>query len=133
MFSHTADLGVEVSGTSPADLFSQAALAVFDLMADLSLVNPVETRKITVEGSDREDLLVNFLRELLYLYHGSNWLLKTCRAEEIDGHRLRAELAGEPLRPGHHRLLREIKAVTYHRLRVEAKGDRWEATVVFDV
>jgi len=133
VFDHTADLGIEIFGETAGMLFAHAAFAVFDLMADLHLVHPKETRSISVEGEDREDLLVNYLREVLYLFHGEKLILKHFAIVEINDHHLKGEVGGEFFDPDRHRLKKEIKAVTYHGVEVRETGSGWRGRVIFDV
>jgi len=83
VFDHTADLGILFEGRDLADLFESAAFAVFDLMTELPAVEERRTHRFEVTGGDREDLLVNFLRELLYLFNGRGMLVRRC-AVRID-------------------------------------------------
>jgi SHS2 domain-containing protein len=133
VFDHTADLGVEVFGKTEKDLFMNAAFAVYDLMADLQTVERKTIRRIAVEGSDREDLLVNYLREVLYLFNGEKILLKSFSIDEIDDRHLTGKAEGEVFNPAKHRIKREIKAVTYHRTEVKEKPGGWYGRVIFDV
>jgi SHS2 domain-containing protein len=133
IFEHTADLGVEVYGTNERELFRNAALALFDIMTDTRRVEEQETRELVVEGHDREELLVNFLREVLSLYSGEGWLLKECAITSMDDCRLRAMVTGEPFRHGWHTAEVEIKAVTYHRVEIRNIPQGWIGTVVCDV
>ena len=133
IFDHTADLGVEVTAATQEELYSGAAIALFDLTADLSTVRAGTSREIAVEGEDAADLLVNFLRELLDAYNGEGFLVKSCLVREVDSRKLRALLQGERFDPVRHRIEKEIKAVTYHQASVEKTEDGWVARVVFDV
>ena len=133
IFDHTADLGVEVTGATLEELYAGAALALFDLLTDLSSVRAGVAREIVVSGEDPAELLVNFLREILYGWNGDGFLMKSCLIREVKPRRLKALLRGEPFDPARHRIQREIKAVTYHQASVEKKGDGWVATVIFDV
>ncbi len=133
VFDHTADLGVEVFGETEKALFMNGAFAVFDLLADLRSVRSKEAYPISVEGADREDLFVNYLREVLYLFNGKRVLLKKVLIEEMDDRHLRGTMRGETFDPGRHRLKREIKAVTYHRVEVRHRPGGWRARVIFDV
>ena len=133
IFDHTADLGVEVTAATQEELYSGAAIALFDLMVDLSMVRAATSREIAVEGEDAADLLVNFLRELLDAYNGDGFLVKACLVREVNACRMRAFLRGERFDPAHHRIEQEIKAVTYHQASVEKTEDGWVARVVFDV
>lgn len=133
VFNHTADLGLEVYGKNEKELFSNAAFAVFDLIVDLQDVDIKETRRLVVKGADREDLLVNYLREILYMLNGKGMLLKDFSILEIDSRHLVGEVRGEPFNPDKHIIKAEIKAVTYHQVKVEKNKDGWKARVIFDV
>ena len=132
-FDHTADLGLIVTGKSTGDLYENAAVAVFDIITDLGRVEARETRRISVEGDGLEDLLINYLREILYLYNGERWLLKEIRVIRADDNMLEAEARGEPLDGRKHEIRKEIKAVTYHQAQVRKMKTGWEARVIFDV
>ena len=133
IFDHTADLGVEVTGATLEELYAGAAFALFDLLTDLSSVRAGVAREIVVSGEDPADLLVNFLREILYGWNGDGFLMKSCLIREVKPKRLKALLRGEPFDPARHRIQQEIKAVTYHQASVEKMGDGWVARVIFDV
>ena len=132
-FNHTADLGLAIRGASRELLFTNAAVAVFDMITDLACVEPRETRRIVAEGTSDEDLLINFLREVLYLYNGERWLLKDIRMTRFGETALEAEAQGEPHDDRKHEICKEIKAVTYHQAKVFRTPDGWEAKVIFDV
>ncbi|MBP1721013.1 MAG: putative cytosolic protein [Deltaproteobacteria bacterium] len=130
---HTADLRIEISGKDEKEVYQNAGMAVHDLIADLRHVKPKEVRKVTVEGRDREDLLVNFLREILYLYNGEHWLLKKLTIVKFGRGKIEAMLTGEPFDRSRHGLKHEIKAVTYHQAEVKETQEGWKARVIFDV
>ncbi|MBW2673719.1 MAG: archease [Deltaproteobacteria bacterium] len=133
IFEHTADLGVEIYGTDERDLFRNAALALSDIMTDRRRLRGREEREIVAEGGDREEVLVNFLREVLYLYNGEGWLLKECVISEMDGFHLCAVATGEPFAHGRHTMDVEIKAVTYHRVQIQRAAQGWTGRVICDV
>ena len=70
LIDHTADVGLEVSGETPGDLFSQAVQALMDLLVEAGPARDLQLRDLEVEGGDWADLWVNFLREILYLFQG---------------------------------------------------------------
>ena len=133
LFNHTADLGVEVAGPSLEGIYSSAAEALFDILSDLSAVETKETLLKRVKGLDREDLLVNFLRELLNLWNRDRFLVKSCEVLEITPQNLTARLSGEFYNPLIHRIKREIKAVTYHQVSLVHTKRSWKGKFVFDV
>jgi len=132
-FDHTADLGVEVYGRTREELFVHAAEALADLLADRK-GNADRTVRICATGEDGPDLLVNFLREILYQFHGNRLLLGQIRITTLEENRICAEARGEVLDPASGRLRREIKAVTYHQASLSrGRAGRWTARVILDV
>ena len=133
LFDHTADLGIDVFGETQADLFSHAALALFDLMVAAAGMQATQGRNIVIEGADRTDLFVNFLREILYLFNGEGLVLTACRIVQIDAKRLTAEIHCGRYDARKHRVKTEIKAVTYHQAAVRKTAQGWQGRVIFDV
>ena len=134
VFDHTADLGLEIYGADASELFENAVRAVFDMMIDSSAtVDTIGTRHFAVEGSDWEDLLVNFLREILFMFNGEGFVPGECVISEIDDRHVAGHVAGEPFNPEKHPVSMEIKAVTYHRIAVRRPGRGWQGRVIFDV
>jgi SHS2 domain-containing protein len=129
----TADCGVQVFGEDLKSLFENAGLALFDLIADISRVEPAIEYAVQVTGSDWADLMVNWLRELLYFWTGKELLIKEIEVMGISEHRLSARIRTDIFNIGRHRLNHEIKAVTYHRIQVTPTSDGWEAVIIFDV
>jgi SHS2 domain-containing protein len=129
----TADCGIQVFGEDLKALFENAGLALFDLIADIGLVKSGFDYPIQVSGSDWPDLMVNWLRELLYVWAGKELLVKEIEVTELLEYRLSATLHVDAYNAGKHRLNHEIKAVTYHRIQVTNMPTGWEAIVVFDV
>lgn len=129
----TADCGILVFGKDLKALFENAGMALFDLIADISLVNSGFEYPVQVSGSDWPDLMVNWLRELLYLWTGKELLVKEIDVLEISEFKVSANIRGEPFNTNLHRLNQEIKAVTYHRIQVTQSPPGWEAGVIFDV
>jgi SHS2 domain-containing protein len=132
-FDHTADLGIEVSGQTPEALFEHAALALFELMVDAAGIQATQCRNMVIEGADRTDLFVNFLREILYLFNGDGCVLTACRVSSIDEGRLTAEIRFGRYDARKHRVKTEIKAVTYHQASLVQTAKGWQGRVVFDV
>ena len=124
---------MEVYGKTVHDLFANAAFALFDIITDLSTIETTNERKLVVEGSGWEDLFVNYLREILYLFNGEGLLLKEYSILTIEPFYLEATVKGEPFDPARHSIKTEIKAVTYHQLNVREDADKWTGRVIFDV
>ncbi|MGE5216492.1 MAG: archease [Chloroflexota bacterium] len=131
---HQSELAVRVTGDSQADLFANSAWALFDvMMADVGKIESRERIALEVEGTDRDDLMVNWMRELLYLYQGSGYLLREFRISEVKDTVVKAEVAGEKLDPDRHEIKQEIAAVAFHKSRMEKTGNQWTAHLIFEV
>jgi SHS2 domain-containing protein len=102
-------------------------------MTDLEKIDLKERLPLEVEGIDRDDLLVNWMRELLYLYQGSGYLLKEFHVREVRDTLVKAEVRGEKIDPDRHEIKTEIAAVAYHQSRMQKTGDQWTAQLIFEV
>jgi SHS2 domain-containing protein len=132
-FDHTADLGIEAYGTDQRELFVNAGRALFDLITDLDKIETKTSLSLNLEAVDREDLLVSWLRELLYFHQSEGYLLNDFVLHDLEEQSLRATVKGEIYEANRHELLREIKAVTYHQLKITQEKKRWVARIVFDI
>ena len=131
---HTADIGIRVQGGTLEELFRNAALALFDLIADRAAVRPKETVRIEAEGIDRETLLVAWLGELLYKFNVQGFAFHDCAIDRLEEKRVIGTARGEPLDPERHAPEEEIKSVTYHQLYVkQLPSGELEAQIIFDV
>jgi len=131
--NHTADIGIKIWGESLKELFENAAYALFDIIAELNKVKAKNFIEVKIEGEKIDELLADWLRDLLYKFNGEGYLLKKFKVEEVSEKGLKAEVGGEKLDLARHSLKREVKAVTYHGLTVKRRDKRWEAQVIFDV
>ncbi len=130
---HTADVGLLVRGETLSLLFENAALGLFDVISGLDSIEPREERLVTVEAPGREELLVRWLSELNFIFSTEGMLFCAFHVASITDERLEARISGEPYDPERHSLEVEVKAVTFHRLRVDNLPSGWEAVVVFDI
>lgn len=133
IFDHTADLGLRVRSEDLDGLFKEAARALFSvIVANLDVVRPAEEVAFEIEGDQRDDLLRDWLAELLYAFHADHMLFSQFHVH-VDATGLTATARGEPIDPIRHELDAEIKAITYHGLKVEHHGDGWLAEVIVDI
>ena len=130
---HTADVGIETTGGTLEELFANAAWGFTDMITDASKIRATVQETVRVSAQDTEELLVRWLNEFLYLFDTRRLLFSTFRIEELDERHISAVCTGEVFDPGHHTLRREIKAVTYHGLRVWRQGRLWMARVICDI
>ena len=133
ILDHTADVGLEAHGHDLAELFSNAARGMFSIIVSLKSIRPGKDVQIKVSAENLENLLVNWLSELLYLSSTQMVLFSRFEIAEIDDNHISAKALGESIDQSRHELYTEIKAVTYHELKVEKRNQRWCARVLFDI
>ncbi len=133
---HTADVAAELAGRTREDLFAFAAQALTDTLTEIERVHPVVTQFVTAEAGSLEDLLVDWLNELLYRFEVHNMLFSgaSVTLEERAGRwHLGATVAGEVLDPARHPSRVLVKGATYHGLKITEQDGGWRATIVLDV
>jgi SHS2 domain-containing protein len=133
VLDHTADIGIVVNGRDLKDLFANAGHAFFHLLTDLRKVRPRIERKVEIGAESLERMMVDWLSELLYLHDVENLLFKTFKVESVGKGGLKARVAGEPFQENVHVIKTEIKAVTYHQIRVAKENGGWRARIIFDL
>ena len=134
LFDHTADIGMEIFGADAPELFSNAGRALFEnLVSAPPHDRACSRRTIRVEGADWADLMVNWLRELLYLWNGEQKVLQDVRIDALSQNELSASVTLFDFNSERDRPAEEIKAVTYHQIAAGPFGKGWRARVIFDV
>jgi SHS2 domain-containing protein len=132
-FEHTADLGIRVRAPAVDTLFADAATALFAAVVDgLDGVRLTQAVEIAIDGTELDYLFFDWLRELLFRFDAEHLVLARFEAK-VNETGLKATAWGEPLDPARHVLSHEVKAITYHGLRVEREGDGWIAEVIVDI
>lgn len=132
-FEHTADLGLRIRTTDLDALFVEAAQCMFSaIVEDLRTVRPAQKIDIQLQGDAVDYLLFDWLRELLYHFDAEHLLFGKFEVHATETG-LTASAWGEPLDRARHNLEHEVKAITYHGLRVEKVGAQWEAEVIVDI
>jgi len=132
-FSVTADVGIIARGRSIEELFLNCAKAMFNVMVDITKVKPIKEVEVEASGVSLEELLLDYLTNLLALkdIHGMFFSEFEVRINERDL-KLTGKARGEETKP-EHEVETEVKAVTYHKMKIERKNDIWKATFVVDV
>lgn len=133
VLDHTADIGIVAYGANIKELFINAAVGLFSLMTDLDTIKEDIQREVELSGEDKETLLVEWLNELIYIFDVEHIIFKRFQINEFNDNRVKARCFGEKIKPGQHKLKREVKAATYHMLRISKSSDGYEVTVIFDI
>jgi SHS2 domain-containing protein len=142
IFEHTADMGIRVRADSLDELFADAARGLFSVMVEnIDAVQPVEETAFQLHGDDIEELLHDWLAELLFTFHARRIVLTefhvrldhSDRRQESPPTILTATARGEPIDPSRHEIDAEVKAITWCGLKVEHRPDGWLAEVIVDI
>ena len=132
-FDHTADLGLRIRARSLDTLFAEAAEVLFStIVTDLATVLPTVRREVALPNDDKELLLFDWLKQLLYWWDAEHLLFSKFEVH-VGDNGLVGMAWGEPLDRSRHQLEHEVKAITYHGLRVERENDAWLAEVIVDI
>ena len=133
IIDHTADIGIIAYGSDIKQVFANAALGLFNLMADLDNLKEGTKHEIELSAEDVEVLLVEWLNELIYISDVEHIIFKRFEINDLSNTKLKATCFGEKIKPGQHRLKREIKAATYHMLRLNKEDGSYKVQIIFDI
>jgi SHS2 domain-containing protein len=133
LFDHTADLGLRVRAADLNTLFRDAAVGLFAMIVErVPADEPGETLRFRVDGSRLDWLLFDWLNELLFTFESRGLLLHGFEVQ-VGKERVDAIASAVLFDAGKQRALREVKAITYHGLRVERIERGWIAEVIVDI
>lgn len=130
---HTGDVGIKVYGSSLSDIFINAAAGMFEVLLETKKSEVTLADEIEVTGDNHEELLVNWLSELNYIFITENKVFSKFEISRITATELVGVALGEKFNPYNHIVKTEIKAVTYHEIYIKQLASRWEAQVIFDI
>ena len=150
LIEHTADIGIRVKGKDLEGLFKNAALSMFDIIAERSskfLLVPARPaggrqagkvqssrfKEITIKqkAENLDELFINWLNELLSLSATKELIFSDFKINKLDENNLQAVAVGDSIK--NCKVNTEIKAATYHQLKIEETKFGWQAEVIFDV
>jgi SHS2 domain-containing protein len=132
---HTADAKFQAFGRSLDEAFKNAAYAMVSLMWDREKIERKIQKPVKVEGRDLEQLLVNFLEEILYFLDSQIFLLHSVEKIQIqriaEVYVLESLFLGDDYR-NHYQPYGDVKAITYNEMEIHTKN-RFMVQVVVDV
>ena len=133
IIDHTADVGIIAYGADVEELFSNAALALFSLITEPESIEEKLRLGLEVRSKGRDNLLVEWLNELIYLFDVKHILFNRFDINSLTLNRLKADCYGEEFSPLKHKINVGVKAATYHMLKLDRNGNGYRAQVIFDV
>jgi SHS2 domain-containing protein len=129
---HTADIRLEIYGNTLEELFSNAAEGFTNLVVPGANIKSSIELEIDLEADSLDELLVNWLRELLFQYETKGFVVKDLLISKLTGNNINALVKGGIRSPEDEEDI-EIKGVTYHGLSVEKTERGYAARILFDI
>jgi len=138
---HTADVYILAYGENIIELLENAGIALFETMTDTNKINKRIYRDIEAHGIDLENLLYRWLEELLTIYYSENIMCSEIRVNKFVVSRENNEIdyfvkglcMGEEFDPERHEAKVEVKAITYHLMKIIREENGWKAYFVLDI
>jgi SHS2 domain-containing protein len=134
---HMGDAYIAAYGETLEEAFSNAGLAMFEVMTDTKLIEPKLRDEIIVEGEDEIALLHNWLEALLLKFEIELKLYSSFNVKKIKrkngGFLLEAEVFGETFNKDKHLSKTEVKAVTYHQMNISKEAGKFIVKFILDL
>ena len=133
LLEHTADIGIRVKAFNLMSLFKSAGLAIVGISAEKKKIKYPGKHNIVItqKADNLEELFVNWLNELLSRSAVEALIFEDIQIKQINEKSVNAIAIGSDIR--NYKVNTEIKAATYHQLKVQRIGPFWQAEVIFDV
>ena len=132
-FDHTADVGLTARADTLGELFQALAEGLADVVCPRAEVRPQAETIIALEAEDIEALAVDFLWKVMDAIQADHQMVAAVEIRKIDETHVTAALMCEDYDPARHEILTEIKAVTYHELKIAREGNDWTGRVILDL
>ena len=133
IIDHTADIGIIAYGADIQHLFSNAAIGLFSLITEVDSIKENVQREIGLSSQDRENLLVEWLNEVLYIFDVERIVFKRFEFDKLNGSELKVSCFGDKINLSKQKIKREVKAATYHMLAINKEDNGYKAQIIFDI
>jgi len=125
----TSDVMFEAYGKTLKNVFENAALALSEVTCHD--IKPKESIKIEVRGEDAEELMHNWLQELIARIDIEEMFFSRFKILEINEKHLKAKCYGEPMSRGKGETV--VKGVTNYKYKLEKTREGYVARVALDI
>jgi SHS2 domain-containing protein len=133
---HTADAKFQAFGKNLEEAFSNAAIAMFEVIIKTEKIEKNITKKITLEAENKESLLYKWLEELLFLLDTEFFVLNSVKNMKIKKEEkkyiLKAEVTGDTFKEKYERH-GAVKAVTYEEMFIKELKGKVTVQVILDI
>ncbi|MCX6348826.1 MAG: archease [Candidatus Aureabacteria bacterium] len=130
---HPSDLELTIRGADLTEIFSTAARAAAETAAPGAASGREVERRIELSAPNREELLVAWLNEIIYLLQVERFRPERFDFSVLSSDRLLALVRCRRAGPAAFSGGSEIKAATYHGLSIRETPSGWVAHVILDL
>ncbi len=127
----TSDVMYEAYGKNLKELFINSALALFNTVCQASKIKPKTKKTIEIKANSLQDLLYNWLSELIALVDTEQMFFSKFRILSVNENHIKAECYGEEITPSKGGTV--VKAVLYYKFKVEKVKQGYRAKFGFDI
>ena len=133
-----ADIAYYAYGKNLNELFVNSALAIFELSAEIKTIEPKKKLQIKLENKKLDNLLYDFLSEILFLKDSKYMVFKNVKVKIIESKKnkifqLKSDLKGDTINSDKQHLENDIKAITMHMFELKKIKNNWRARIVVDI
>lgn len=130
ILEHPADVKIQAFGKIKEELFLNALKGMAEILQpEIKDRNQILKNRIEINSIDLDNLLVDFLNEVLYLSQVNKRAYNNIKFFKFSENGLNGELDGYQVES----FGEDIKGVTYHGLKIEKKNNQYQATILFDI
>lgn len=132
ILEHTADIGFEAYGATEEEALENSAYALVSIITNPEQIKPEKTKSIAISADDREQMLIRYLNEILYVIDGESFVPAQVKVKRSGETTLYADLYGE-LRSDELETRTDVKAITYHQLEFRRSDKGYTIRVFVDI
>jgi len=129
ILDHPSDVRIQAFGKTKEELFLHAMKGMNEILKPKILDKKSGKREIKVKSVDSNALLVDFLSEVLYQIQTNKEVYNNVKFTKFSDTEFESELTGNKIES----FGEDIKAVTYHDLKIEKREGLYRAQILFDI
>ena len=118
---HSTDAFIQVRAKNLEEAFLVAGKSVVETIIDLKNIQEIEEKNIKVKGRNLENLLYNWLEEIVTITITDGFAIKnfSVSIKKDDGYEIVSKISGEKLDLKKHNFKVEIKSPTFHLMEIK--------------
>lgn len=135
-FDTTADIGVKSYGKTFEEAFKNAALATMNLITDIDEIKPNLTLDVSITSEDLYGLLYDWITEVLIMLYSDSFIASKYNitiTQNNSEYELNAKIVGDTYNTNIYNYKTEVKAITYHLMKISKKDNNIQLKFILDI